>query len=382
MLDGNELITFIVIFIALLISFIIIVLIVYLGIHSVAQGQEYTVERLGKYVRTLHPGINLIIPLLDRISNKVDMREQVMDVPSQDVITKDNAIITVDGVVFYKVIDAARATYQVNNLPSAIEHLTTTNLRTVMGSMDLDDLLSKREEINSALFKVVDQATDPWGVKIVRIEIKDITPPKDLVDAMARQMKAERIKRAAILEAEGQRKADSEKAEGEKIARIREAEGKKEALVLEAEGYREAEILKAQARKEAARLEAESRDESAAHDAHARERLAAAEAKATALISQAILKGDIQAINYFIALKYIEALQGIASADNQKLIMMPLEASSLIGSLGGIGDIAKEILHKKEAATKSIEPTDTVIHKLVEPVDAKSVVTPTDEVLP
>jgi regulator of protease activity HflC (stomatin/prohibitin superfamily) len=314
------------------------------GIQFISQGKQCTVERFGKYNRSLESGFNWRWPVIERISNEIDMREQVMDVPRQEVITKDNAMITVDGVVFYCVFDAEKSTYAVSNLNDAIMHLTTTNLRTVMGSMDLDDLLSKRDDINEKLFKVIDKATDPWGIKIIRIEIKDITPPKDLVDAMARQMKAEREKRAAILEAEGLRKAAVEKAEGEKQAAILQAEGEKISDILRAEGFKTAEILKAQARKEADLLDAESRGNAANHDAQARERMAAAEAKATLLVSQALRKGDIQAINYFVAQRYIEALQNIASAENQKLVMLPLEAINLIGSISGISDIAKEIL--------------------------------------
>jgi len=325
-----------------------LLLLLYLGIHSVSQGMQYTVERVGKYTRTLQSGLRFVLPFFEQISNRIDMREQVMDVPRQEVITKDNAMITVDGVVFYRIFDAEKATYQVTNLNEALMQLTTTNIRTVMGSMDLDDLLSKRDDINEKLFEVVDEATDPWGVKIVRIEIKDITPPTDLVQSMGRQMKAERDKRAAILEAEGLKKAAVEKAEGEKRALILKAEGQKEAEILKAQGYKESEILKAEAQKEMNLLEAETRKEAAEHDAYARERIAAAEAKATSLVSEAIMNGDIQAINYFIALKYVDALQNIASAENQKLIMMPLEASSLISSIAGISDIAKEILSKKE----------------------------------
>jgi len=331
-MDDFNIIVFGWITILTLVIMIFLTIIILMSIQFVPQGQQYTIERLGKYLRTLHPGVNFIVPMLDQITSKIDMRERVMDVPSQEVITRDNAMITVDGVVFYRVIDAANATYQISNLDKAIEHITTTNLRTVMGSMDLDDLLSKREEINASLFHVVDEATDPWGVKIIRIEIKDISPPKDLVDAMAGQMKAERNKRAYILEAEGKKRAQ-----------VLEAEAKKEAAILEAEGIKQAEILNAQARKEAILLDAESRSKAAEYEAKARERMATAEAKATEMLSQAIINGDIQAINYFTALKYIESLQQIASADNQKLIMMPLEASQLIGSLAGIGEVAKEI---------------------------------------
>ena len=294
--------------------FVFAILLIFMGVKSVDQGMEYTVERFGKYTSTLNPGLNLIVPLVDRIGRMVNMMERVMDVPSQEIITKDNAMVTVDGVVFFQVMDAAQASYEVNNLENAILNLVMTNIRTVMGSMDLDELLSKRDEINARLLGVVDDATTPWGVKVTRIEIKDIAPPRDLVDAMARQMKAEREKRASILEAEGQRQAEILKAEGEKQAAILEAEGRKE---------------------------------SAYRDADARERLAEAEAKATQMVSEAIAKGDVQAINYFVAQKYIESLKDIAKADNSKLIFMPLEASSVIGALGGIGELAKSALDKK-----------------------------------
>ncbi|UZR27602.1 SPFH domain-containing protein [Methylococcus mesophilus] len=289
--------------------FVLCIVLVVLSVKFVPQGTEYTVERFGKYTRTLSPGINWIRPVIDQIGARMSMMEQVLDVPSQEVITKDNAMVTVNGVVFYQVVDAARAAYEVSNLQFAIMQLTMTNIRTVMGSMDLDELLSKRDEINARLLTVVDDATTPWGVKVTRIEIKDIAPPQDLVDSMARQMKAERDKRASILEAEG---------------------------------HRQSEILKAEGEKQAAILEAEGRREAAFRDAEARERLAEAEARATALVSEAIAKGDIQAVNYFVAQKYVEALRDVAAAPNNKLILMPLESSSLLGSLVGIAELARE----------------------------------------
>jgi regulator of protease activity HflC (stomatin/prohibitin superfamily) len=287
---------------------------VVLSVKFVPQGMEYTVERFGKYTMTLRPGLNIILPFIDRIGATLNMREQVLDVPSQEVITRDNAMVKADGVVFYQIIDAARAAYEVSQLELAVRQLTMTNIRTVMGSMDLDELLSKRDEINARLLAVVDEATTPWGLKVTRIEIKDIAPPQDLVDSMARQMKAERDKRAAILEAEGLRQAEILRAEGEKQAAILEAEGRKAAAFLEAE---------------------------------ARERLAEAEARATCVLSEAIAAGDVQAVNYFVAQKYVEALKEIATARNNKLVLMPLEASSVIGALGGISAIAREAFQKE-----------------------------------
>ena len=283
---------------------------VFSAVVTVRQGFEYTVERFGRYTKTIRPGLHLIIPFFDRIGSKMNMMEQVLDVPTQEVITKDNAMVAADGVVFFQVLDAAQASYEVNNLALAILNLTMTNLRTVMGSMDLDELLSKRDDINARLMNVVDGATQPWGVKITRIEIKDIAPPRDIVDAMARQMKAERDKRASILEAEGER---------------------------------EAEILRAEGEKKAAILEAEGRREAAFRDAEAREREAEAEAKATDMVSKAIAEGDPQAINYFVAQKYVEALSGFAQSNNEKLVFMPMEASSVIGSIGGISELFKDI---------------------------------------
>ncbi|OPZ77717.1 MAG: Modulator of FtsH protease HflC [Alphaproteobacteria bacterium ADurb.Bin438] len=290
-----------------------------MAVRVVPQGQQHNVERFGKFTMTLKPGLNIIIPFVDAIGSRLDMREQVLDVPSQDVITKDNAMVRVDGVVFYQVLDASKAAYEVSNLKFAILNLVMTNLRTVMGSMDLDELLSKRDEINHKLLGVVDLATNPWGIKVTRIEIKDITPPRDLVDAMARQMKAEREKRAQILEAEGLKQAEILKADGEKQAQILSAEGRKEA---------------------------------AFRDAEARERSAEAEAKATKDVSEAISHGDVHALNYFIGLKYVEALKVIGNANNQKVLMLPLDATSVLGSVAGIAEIAKASFEKDEKNKK------------------------------
>jgi regulator of protease activity HflC (stomatin/prohibitin superfamily) len=282
---------------------------VFLGVKVVPQGREFTVERFGRYVRTLSPGLHVITPFAEAVGARLNMMEQVLDVPSQEVITRDNAMVTVDGVVFFQILDAAKAAYEISGLEIAILNMVMTNLRTVMGSMDLDDLLSQRDRINAKLLHTVDDATTPWGVKVTRIEIKDIAPPADLVDSMARQMKAERDKRASILEAEGLRQAAILKAEGEKQGAILEAEGRKEA---------------------------------AFRDAEARERAAEAEAKATAMLSQALARGDRQAINYFVAQKYVEAFREFATSPNQKVVFLPLEVTSLLGSLGGIGEIARE----------------------------------------
>ncbi|HZJ12372.1 MAG TPA: SPFH domain-containing protein [Methyloceanibacter sp.] len=292
--------------IALLVLFVLLVI---AAVKIVPQGYNYTVERFGRYTRTLHPGLALIIPFIDRIGRKINVMEQVVDVPSQEVITRDNAMVRVDGVAFFQVLDAAQASYEVTNLNVAILQLTMTNIRTVMGSMDLDRLLSERDEINHRLLKVVDDATHNWGVKVTRIEIKDIEPPRDLVDSMARQMKAERDKRAAILVAEGERQA----------------------AILTAEGAKQAQILAAEGRREAAY-----------RDAEAREREAEAEAKATTMVSDAISRGNVQAINYFVANNYIGALKALAEAKNQKVLILPLEATSVIGAIAGVSEIARE----------------------------------------
>ena len=294
---------------------LVAVLVVTMGVKSVPQGREFTVERFGRYTHTLRPGLNMIVPFVDRVGARLNMMETVLDVPTQDVITRDNAMVSVDGVVFYQILDAAKAAYEVTALELSILNLTMTNIRTVMGSMDLDELLSQRDKINAQLLHVVNDATSPWGIKVTRIEIKDIAPPKDLVDSMGRQMKAERDKRANILEAEG---------------------------------FRQAAILKAEGEKQAAILEAEGRREAAYRDAEARERAAEAEAKATEVVSQAIAKGDIQAINYFVAQKYVEALKDMAAAPNHKIVFLPLEAANVIGAIGGVAELAKQAMQRQK----------------------------------
>jgi regulator of protease activity HflC (stomatin/prohibitin superfamily) len=294
------------------VAIVLVVAIVVIAARSlltVRQGYEYTLERFGRYKRTMEPGLHFIVPFFERVGRKINMMEQVLDVPRQEVITKDNAMVGVDAVVFFQVLDAAKAAYEVDNLSRATTNLTMTNIRTVVGSMDLDETLSKRDEINLRLLRVVDEATSPWGVKVTRIEIRDIQPPQDLIDSMARQMKAERDKRANILDAEG---------------------------------FRQAAILKAEGEKQSVMLEAEGRKEAAFRDAEARERLAEAEARATTMVSKAIAEGDTNALNYFVAQKYIESLKEFAQSPNQKVYFMPVEASSVIASIAGIAELARD----------------------------------------
>ncbi|PWR24892.1 SPFH domain-containing protein [Zavarzinia aquatilis] len=291
-----------------LVLLILVVITVFMGVKTVPQGHAYTLERFGRYTRTLQPGLNFIFPLIDQIGSKLSTQEVVLDIPSQKIITLDNAIVTCDAVTFYQVINPAQAAYEVQNLMAALINLTLTNIRSVMGAMNLDDVLSKRSEINDKLLAIIDEATQPWGVKITRIELKDIAPPEDMVHAMARQMKAEREKRAVILEAEGVREAS-----------IKRAEGEKQAAILESEGRREA----------------------AFRDAEARERSAEAEARATQMVSEAIASGGTDAVNYFLGQKYIEALAGIGMAPNNKITFLPLEATGIMGAISGIADLTR-----------------------------------------
>jgi len=336
MLGGYDIFVLIVVFLA--------ILTVFLGVKTVPQGYNWTVERFGRYTRMLRPGLNLVVPFVDRIGRRMNVMEQVMDVPQQEVITKDNASVTVDGVVFFQVFDAAKASYEIAALDQAMIKLTMTNIRSVMGAMDLDQMLSHRDEINERLLRVVDAAAAPWGIKVNRIEIKDIIPPEDLIQSMGRQMKAEREKRAEILTAEGQRQSA-----------ILRAEGAKQGMILEAEGRREA----------------------AFRDAEARERAAAAEAKATEVVSQAIAKGEVASINYFVADKYLRALTEIAHSPNQKILMLPVEATSVLSTLGGIAEIARETFGGGNSGGGGAPPRPTVPaveappHPTVPAIDAK-----------
>ena len=305
MLDGNTL--------TALFLMVLAAIILMSSVKMVPQGYNWTVERFGRYTKTLAPGLNLIVPFIDRVGQKCNVMEQVLDIPPQEVISEDNAQVITDAVCFYQILDAVKASYEVNDFTRAMQNLVMTNIRAVLGSMELDEMLSNRDKINSALLSKVDEATDPWGVKITRVEIRDISPPQDLVDSMASQMKAEREKRAVILEAEGHR----------------------EAAIQVAEGQKESEILKADGELEASRRQAE-----------ARERLAEAEAKATQMVSAAIAGGDARAINYFVAQKYVEALGQLAQSPNNKVMMIPLEASSVLGSIAGIGEISAEVFGK------------------------------------
>ena len=289
---------------------LVVIVTIAMGIRTVPQGYAYTVERFGRYSRTLSPGLGLIVPYIEKIGKKVNIMEQVLDVPSQEAFTRDNAGVTIDAAAFYQVLDAARASYEVSNLNQALLVLTMTNIRTVVGSMDLDQLLSHRDEINERLLRVMDAAASPWGAKVTRVEIKDILPPQDLAGAMARQMKAEREKRAAVLEAEGLRQAEILRAEGQKQSQILAAEGRKEA---------------------------------AFRDAEARERSAEAEARATGMVSEAITKGDVAAVNFLVAEKYVEAIRALATAPNQKVVIVPIEAAGLAGTLGGIAELTKSV---------------------------------------
>ena len=312
------------VFLIALVAFVVLLLMT--SVRVVRQGHVYTIERLGRYTKPAHPGMHLIVPLVDRVGHKINMMEQVLDIPGQEIITKDNAMVGVDAVVFFQVLDAGKAAYEVSGLQNAIMALTTTNLRTVMGSMDLDETLSQRDDINARLLSVVDHATSPWGVKITRVEIKDIRPPIDISEAMARQMKAERLKRAEILEAEGDRASAILRAEGQKQSRILEAEGRKE---------------------------------SAFRDAEARERQAMAEAEATRVVSEAIASSGTQALNYFVAQKYVEAVSDFATSPNAKTILFPVEATQLIGTLGGIGELVRDAVTPPAGTVKTDPPQST-----------------------
>jgi regulator of protease activity HflC (stomatin/prohibitin superfamily) len=287
---------------------VIVVAVVVRGVRTVPQGNEWTVERFGRYRITLSPGLRLINPFIDAVGHKINVQETVLEIPPQNVITKDNAVVVVDGIVFYQVVDASRAAYEVRDLELAVSNITMTNIRTAIGALDLDETLSKRDEINERLLRVLDAATEPWGTKITRVELKDVRPPEDVQESMAKQLAADRERRAAILR----------------------AEGLKQAAILEAEGAKQAAILNAEGKLEAARREAE-----------ARERLAEAEARATSAVSKAVAEGDVQALNYFVAQKYVEAMQQIGISPNSRLVLMPMETSGLVGTIAGIAELAR-----------------------------------------
>src|SRR3954447_10119589 len=294
--------------VALVVLAIVVLAVIARTLRTVPQGYQWTVERFGRYRVTLLPGLRLVNPFIDRIGRKINVQETVLEIPAQNVITKDNASVIVDGIVFYQVIDAARASYEVQDLESAVTNITMTNIRTAIGALDLDETLSKRDEINERLLRVLDAATEPWGTKITRVELKDVRPPEDVQVSMAKQLAADRERRAAILR----------------------AEGLKQAAILEAQGAKEAQILAAEGKLEAARREAE-----------ARERLAEAEARATEVVSKAVAEGDVQALNYFVAQKYVEAMYQIGASPNSRLVLMPMETSGLVGTIAGIAELAK-----------------------------------------
>jgi regulator of protease activity HflC (stomatin/prohibitin superfamily) len=308
---------------AFALAFVVLaIFIVFAGVKSVPQGREWTVERFGRFTKVLNPGLNLIVPFIDRIGRKLSMMEEVLNIPSQVVITRDNATVTADAIAFYQVVDAAKAAYEVANLQAGITNLCLTNARTVIGAMDLDEVLSKRDEINQRLLAVVDQATSPWGVKVTRIEIKDLSPPTDITEAMARQMKAERYRRAEVTQADGE----------------------KQGAILRAEGAKQSAILQAEGRKEAA-----------FRDAEARERLAEAEAKATEAVSNAIEAGNVNALNYFLGQKYIEAFGQLANGPNQKFVILPMESAGLLGSIAGIAEMTRDAVTQQQG--HAVAPT-------------------------
>ncbi|WP_018632819.1 SPFH domain-containing protein [Neomegalonema perideroedes] len=305
--------------VAILVLVALVLITLFLAVRTVPQGEQWTVERFGRYTRTLQPGLNLLVPYVDNVGKRLSMKEELLDVPEQDVITRDNVMVRTDAVVFFQILDASAAAYEVGNLASAIINLAISNIRTVIGGMELDDVLTRRDEINKRLLDAIDEATHVWGVKVTRVEIRDLSPPPDIADSMARQMKAERDKRAEILE----------------------AEGAKQSAVLKAEGAKQSAVLRAEGEKEAAIRAAEGRREAAFRDAEARERAAIAEAEATRVVSESIGAHGVQAIQYFVAQKYVDSLKDMASANNSKIIMMPLEASGILGSVSGVTELLK-----------------------------------------